>query len=142
MITTPMPLRLPDWPARFAALVARAHRTPFAWGGQDCCLWAADSALALTGQDPAADLRGTYTTAAGAWHALRSVGGLRGAASRGGVLLPGPAYAIDGDVAIVQGAARRGLAVHVAGLWMCATERGLYALPAAAARCAWGVGHG
>jgi hypothetical protein len=133
--------RLPDWPTRLADVVARAHRTPFAWGSHDCCLWAADAGLAITGRDFAAELRGTYSTAAGAWRALRAVGGLRGAASRGGVLLPGPAYARDGDVAIVQGPERPMLAVHVAGLWLCTATRGLFALPASAARCAWGVGH-
>lgn len=32
----------------------------FVWGSEDCLNWCADCALALTGHDPAHDLRGRY----------------------------------------------------------------------------------
>ncbi|MQT13635.1 DUF6950 family protein [Segnochrobactrum spirostomi] len=48
----------------------REFRTPFAWGVADCVTWAADCALALTGVDPIADIRGTYTTERGAQRIL------------------------------------------------------------------------
>ena len=37
-----------------------AEHTPFQWGRHDCCLFAADVVMVLTGNDPAHDLRGTY----------------------------------------------------------------------------------
>lgn len=46
--------------AALAAVVEKYRATPFAWGGHDCCLWAATAVQAQLGADPAADLRGTY----------------------------------------------------------------------------------
>lgn len=132
--------RLPDWRARLAAVVAAAHRQPFVWGQHDCCLWAADDVRAVTGQDPAHDLRGRYDTANTALHVLRSVGGLRGAGGLMGVRLAGPLLAQDGDVGLVHDGRRPMLAVSVSGLWMCASTTGLHALPLRSARAAWGVG--
>jgi len=133
--------RLPDWPDRLSALVARAHAQPFAWGTHDCCLWAADAVQALTGHDPAADLRGCYSDATGAMRALRAVGGLLGAGRRTGTRLAGPGHARDGDVALVSDGRRPMLAVRVGAVWMVAATAGLHALPMGAARLTWGVGH-
>jgi hypothetical protein len=58
--------RFHDWPERLAALVAARKDTPFAWGANDCCSFAADAALAVTGHDPFALHRGRYATEAGA----------------------------------------------------------------------------
>jgi hypothetical protein len=55
-----------DWPERLAALVAARAAAPFAWGTNDCCSFAADVALAVTGADPFAAHRGRYSTEAGA----------------------------------------------------------------------------
>lgn len=133
--------RLPDWPDRLSALVARAHTQPFAWGLHDCCLWAADAVLALTGHDPADGLRGRYADATGAMRALQAVGGLLGAGRLTGVRLAGPGYARDGDVALVSDGRRPMLAVRAGAVWLVAATGGLHALPADSARMAWGVGH-
>lgn len=132
--------RLPDWPARLSALVATAHRTPWAWGTRDCCLWAADAALALTGVDHASDLRGTYCDEAGAMRVLQRIGGLRGAAGRAGQRIR-PGLTIEGDVAIVRSAGKPCLGVRVADVWLLATKQGLFAAPLGAAVMAWGIGH-
>lgn len=58
--------RLQDWPERLAELVAARVAMPFAWGTHDCCTFAADVALAITGADPFAQHRGRYATEAGA----------------------------------------------------------------------------
>ena len=133
--------RLPDWPARLSELVTRAHALPFAWGSHDCCLWAADAVVALTGRDPAIDLRGLYFDEFGAYRALRAVGGLLGAGQRTGRRLTNPRFALDGDVAIVSDGRLPMLAVRSADVWLCAATQGLHALPIDAARIAWGVGH-
>lgn len=132
--------RLPGWESRLQGLINQAQRTPFQWGVRDCCLWAADAALALTGRDPAADVRGTYTDEAGAMEVLRRFGGLRGVAARGGQRIR-PAFAMDGDVGLVRSAGKPCLAVWAAGSWMLTTRAGLWAAPAGAAVMAWGVGH-
>jgi hypothetical protein len=58
-----------------AFIEARRH-TEFQWGVHDCCLFAADWALLFTGQDPAADLRGTYGSALTAKRLLDRAGGV------------------------------------------------------------------
>ena len=133
--------RLPDWPARLSALVAQAHRLPFAWGVHDCCLWAADAVVAVTGVDPAQDLRGRYFDAIDAYRALRQIGGLLGAGQRTGTRLAGPGFALDGDVALVHDGRRPMLAVRSGGVWLAAASTGLFALPSDSARITWGVGH-
>ena len=55
-------------------LLARA-KMPFAWGSNDCALFAADAVLAITGTDIAGDFRGKYTDEAGAFALIASVTG-------------------------------------------------------------------
>lgn len=65
--------RRADWRARLCDLIHERRTTPFVWGGSDCCLWAADAALAMTGHDFAAPLRG-YGSQFGALRALVRLG--------------------------------------------------------------------
>lgn len=66
--------RLPDWRARLAAEMDRQRRKSFEWGAHDCSTGLALAAVeAITGHD----LRGTwgeYSTAAGAYKAIRKAG--------------------------------------------------------------------
>lgn len=68
--------RRPDWPERLAYFLATRALLPFAWGLNDCALFAADWVLDCTGQDPAADLRGAYGDERGAAQVLHRHGGL------------------------------------------------------------------
>lgn len=140
-LNIPRAMRLPDWAARFQALLQSTRATPFAWGVRDCCLWAADAVQALTGHDPAAPWRGTYGDAAGARLVLRKLGGLAGVASLGAQPIQ-PGFATAGDVAIVKAARRNMLAVCTGESWLCVTRHGLLALPLSAAQSVWGVGRG
>ena len=49
---------------------------PYAWGTQDCVMWAADAALAVSGDDPLGDLRGAWSSEAEAMTVLEAQGGL------------------------------------------------------------------
>lgn len=51
---------------------------PFEWGKNDCCLFAADWVERCTGIDPAAELRGKYSSALSAGRLLEEMGGVRG----------------------------------------------------------------
>jgi hypothetical protein len=132
--------RLPDWQARLAALVAHAHIRPFAWGERDCCLWAADAVLAVTGNDPAIGIRGTYRTERAAYLILAAHGGLRGLGDRIGPRIR-PAFAIAGDVGIVRATEKPMAGVCIGDVWMVSASSGLRAFPLGAVRMAWGVGH-
>lgn len=103
--------RVPDWQLRFAALVQERMSAPFVWGRHDCCLWAADVVLALTGLDPAAALRGQYSDELGALRLVRQLGGLPQIAS---AALGEPckaSYATVGDVLLITHAGRTTLAI-------------------------------
>ncbi len=97
--------RLPGWVQRLNALLDRAAKEPFRWGVFDCCLLAADSVEALTGFDPAAGLRGTYSDEEGARKILEREGGLAALVGRicreRGFREIAPLYAQRGDVAVV-----------------------------------------
>lgn len=133
--------KLPDWAQRLDALVAQAQRRPFAWGSFDCCLWAADAVLAQTGEDPAADLRGTYADAAGAARVLRAQGGLRGVATRGGEPIA-PLMARTGDVGLLRSNGRPLLAVCGHDHWLVVMADGLTVRAYRDAAMAWRVGRG
>lgn len=47
---------------------------PFVWGKNDCCLFAANTVLATTGKDLAAEFRGKYRTKMGAARILKKHG--------------------------------------------------------------------
>ena len=67
--------RRPDWPELLAEAIEERRARPFAWGGQDCCLFAADIVATLTGVDHAEKFRG-YSSAREAQNVLSDVGGL------------------------------------------------------------------
>jgi hypothetical protein len=58
--------RLEGWEGRLAAYLDACLHKPFAYGEHDCCLFAAGAVEAVTGEDPAAYVRGSYKTPAGA----------------------------------------------------------------------------
>ena len=70
-----------DWPQVFQAFVESKRNTTFEWGTNDCCLFAADWVLALTGHDPADPWRGTYKDKEGGLKILNKHNGARMLAS-------------------------------------------------------------
>lgn len=58
-----------------SAFLRAMARATFVWGSCDCSLVMADWCLAVRGVDPAASLRGRYTTALGAMRHVRRLGG-------------------------------------------------------------------
>ena len=66
--------RRDDWASRLISVIDAADNKPFAWGKQDCALFAADCVQAMTGEDFAAPFRGRYDTALGSMRALKMMG--------------------------------------------------------------------
>lgn len=132
--------RLPDWPARLSAFVAARRGVAFAWGENDCVLFAADAVLAITGRDLALSVRGSYASAGGALRTLEPLGGLEAAATSVlGAPLAG-CLARVGDVCLLQMNARPALGIcngtSVLGPGMHGIEHG----PLSAALRCWRVG--
>lgn len=130
-----------DWPERLAAFIESRRRSPFAWGQHDCCLFAADEVLALTGTDLAAELRGAYRTAEEAVQVLRRVGGCGALAARHLPEYARPLMAQRGDVVSVDLDGRETLGVVAGnGCWAAPGEGGLLFRPMAEVLRVFAVG--
>lgn len=74
--------RFENWPQRLAAALESRRATAFAWGRNDCAIFAADMVKAITGKDFAAGFRGTYRSKrkalamleANGWASLEALG--------------------------------------------------------------------
>lgn len=134
----PAAVVVPEWRRRFEALVLAARGRPFAWGSSDCCMFAADAVLACSGVDPAAAVRGTYSTQDGADVVLSQMGGLEAVGALAGPSVP-PLCAQTGDVGLVSDGEKELLAICLGPYWATPGPTGLGALPLRSARLAWRV---
>ena len=121
-------MKHPDWHNRLIAVIRAAEERPFLWGEHDCCLFAADCAEAMTGDNFADGWRGTYDSETGAKKAL-----LRGGGSLETVLakyldeVP-VKMAQRGDIAVVDNADTRCAGVIYGGAVWVPGEEGLICL--------------
>ncbi|CZZ84552.1 MULTISPECIES: DUF6950 family protein [Enterobacter cloacae complex] len=121
-------MKHPDWHNRLIAVIRAAEKRPFLWGEHDCCLFAADCAEAMTGDNFADGWRGTYDSETGAKKAL-----LRGGGSLEKVLakyldeVP-VKMAQRGDIAVVENADTRCAGVIYGGAVWVPGEEGLVCL--------------
>lgn len=138
--------RRPDWALQLDAFLASRLRTPFAWGANDCALFAADAVLAQTGQDLAAGLRGL--NAREALRHVRAVGGMCYLVPDVLPALERTADAREGDIVLLASpikAPKRlsfGVVGRNAAHALAPSRAGLLTVPMASAVQCWGVGHG
>ncbi|HED3137406.1 DUF6950 family protein [Citrobacter farmeri] len=121
-------MKHPDWQNRLNAVMKAAIERPFSWGKHDCCLFAADCAQAMCGDDYAADWRGAYDSEPGAKKAiLRGGGSLEKVIARYLDEVP-VKLAQRGDIAIVEnGGAKCAGVVYSGSVWVPG-ENGLVSL--------------
>ncbi|HEY1723953.1 MAG TPA: hypothetical protein VGF89_00915 [Steroidobacteraceae bacterium] len=135
-------MRFPDWPQRLDAAIEVARSLPFAYGTHDCCLFAADVVLAVTGEDHAAQLRGTYTSEQDAQALLEQLGGLEAfVRSKLGEPIH-VAMAGRGDIMLADApppATLSGLGVCIGLRCAFADTRGLAFIPRQRCRLAWKI---
>lgn len=138
--------RLPDWPERLAAYVeARRHR-PFAWGSNDCVLFAAGALDAMTGELLVLSLLmdgSIWSNASEAAYVLREMGGLPVACHEAlGDPIEGDQAALVGRGGVVcvelDGRPTLGIALGN-GCWCGPGADGLVFRPMAEVRLAWEV---
>lgn len=99
-----------DWPRLLAEFVESRRSVPFAWGSNDCCLFAGDWFRTACGVDFARSFRGRYSTAIGAMLAARRAGiaadddlfGVLGWPALAGLEEIDPRQAGRGDIAAVR----------------------------------------
>ena len=131
--------RLPDWQTRMEAFVRERMHQPFAWGSNDCAIFASDCVMAITGQDPApAGLR-RHRTAKQACRAIARHGGLGAIATQALGTPIAPSMAQTGDVVLISVGKRDALAICNGATALAPATGGLVAAPMAAAHMAWRV---
>lgn len=134
--------RLPDWPERLAALVEARRDARFAWGMHDCCSFAADAGVAVTGRDWLAPHRGQYADEAGA-DAIIGTDGLEalvaGLLAEFGARDCPPALAQRGDVALVMSGNELTVGVVLGDVVAAPGLRRLAFVPCSAIQRAWSV---
>lgn len=132
--------RLPDWRPRLTAYLADTARDGFRYGSNDCALFTAGAVRAMTGHDPAAAWRGTYTTLEGGLRRMRKAGFQDHIALVAKEFPPvAPAFAQVGDIALVEAPEGPALGIITGETIACLTPRGLGHLPREAASEAWTV---
>ncbi len=129
-------IRLPDWQLRLQALIAERLMEPFAWGAHDCCTFACDAVVAITGRDPAEGLR-DHSSAKQAALVLAQHGGVQALGdARLGPRVP-ILMAQVGDIGLLTLDDRESLAVCGGGHWLAPGLAGLVCLPLSAAVAVW-----
>lgn len=67
-------MRRSDWQQRLSMEAIRLQNVPYEFGEHDCILFAANCVMAMTGEDPADDIRGRYKTEIGAARIIKNSG--------------------------------------------------------------------
>jgi hypothetical protein len=146
-----MPLtRTPHWRTReFDQFLRARSPMPFAWGSNDCSLFAADAIQSFTGVDLASDFRGKYTDEESAMALCKCVAGaatieaaaIYCATKHGLVEWSYPLFARGGDLVLVNDSGRLISAViHLNGRHAVTVgEAGLKVLPITSVARAWAV---
>lgn len=130
-----------DWQTKLALFIKNSKKRDFVWGEFDCCLFAADAVLLITGRDYAEPFRGRYTTKIGAARALKNYGG----GSIEATLeqqLGHPYIGIGykrGDVCLVETDQGDAAGIFYSGAVWTTSERGLTALPPSAIKKYWRI---
>jgi len=118
-------MRYRDWTTRLNDVIKAALERPFSWGEFDCCIFAADCAVAVCGVDPAERYRGKYKTEAGAKRALKKTHGSLDAAWDACFTRVAPSFIQRGDVAVYEAPGGRSMAVYWANEFWATTELGV-----------------
>ena len=103
--------RRDNWPKLLAQFIEARRAQPFAWGSNDCCIFAADWVEICTGEDHAKAWRGRYTSALGAARVLDEAGGVEALVDALGLQRIAPKLAGRGD--IVAQEAGRGMTLGI-----------------------------
>lgn len=135
-----IPARLPDWRARLGVHLTETAADGFRYGSNDCALFAAGAVRAMTGHDPAAAWRGTYTSLEGGLKRLRKAGFEDHVDHVAKLLVEvPPAFAQVGDIALVETPEGLALGIFTGETIACLRLTGLGHLPRKAAVKAWTV---
>jgi hypothetical protein len=141
-----MPLkRVNEWRERLGQILLSAQELEFQWGTFDCALHVCNCIRAVTGTDPAAQYRGTYSDQAGAEKIYGSslVSFIATTAASLGCPEVPVTFARRGDVVWIDNGTEQGAigVVHLDGRFIsCASEKGIVLVHMRRWRRAWQIG--
>jgi len=128
-----------DWQLRFEAFLAARRAMPFAWGSNDCAIFATDCVLALTGRDVALPELRLHINAKQALAAIKSHGGL-GSIATAALGQPVPVLLAQiGDVVLCKSGKRDMLAICNGGTAIAPGRAGMVSVSMDAAALCWRV---
>lgn len=139
--------RFEDWPTLLDQFLLERKSEPFVWGKNDCCLFACDAVLRMTGIDLAKDFRGKYDSQLDAMKAIKkfgakSVGDLADTiASKHGIVSLVSTYAQRGDVALLDleyGESLGIVSLNGCEIWVPGTDK-IEVVPTMKALRAWRI---
>jgi hypothetical protein len=116
--------RFDDWPHSLDVFLTSRRDVPFRWGENDCCLFACDAILIMTGVDLAHGFRASYDTARSARRFIRECGaeGVGELAdqitAQHGLRCVPPSFAQRGDLVLLEGEHGESLGI----VSLCGTE--------------------
>jgi len=133
-------MRLKGWEQRLHKVTVAALMNPFVRGQNDCCTFAADVILALTGVDHVSEFRGTYSDKRGAYKVLSELD-CRDVDDLADRYLPNIEVSElqRGDIAMFEGEDGKFLAVCTGYTCVAPTRIGLVHSPTQLALKAWRV---
>lgn len=135
--------RYPDWPERLARQIDSCMKQPFVWGENDCCLFAMNCVMAITGEDLATPYRG-YKSQGQAIRMLKRNGGIVGIAEAVACQydIPeiAPVMAGRGDVCLFDVGHGDTLGICAGSSIFAPGPAGLVGTPALQALRAWRIG--
>jgi hypothetical protein len=136
-------VRMDNWPGLLEVALQERARRAFAWGKQDCCMFAAAMVKAMTGRNLARGF--AYKGKLGAAKLLKREGGVEGliegiAARYGLAEHQGVFYARRGDVCLIKLADGEALGICMGAKIAGAGPKGVEFVPLAQAKRAWRVG--
>ena len=137
--------RVPDWRFRLGQIIDSARQLQFEWGVFDCALHVSNCIRALTGVDPAANYRGTYSdeTGAVAIYGASFEAFIAAQASDLGLVEVPVTFAGRGDLVFLDNNTPQGCVGVVsldARFVSCAAANGLLLVPITKWKRAWRVG--
>lgn len=133
-------MRLQNWQSFFSEFIEHRKHSRFSWGKNDCCLFAADSTLAITGKDFAAKYRGVYNDETSALALIGKFGSLEQLCSTlTGIAPIAASYADVGDVVLAKYAGRELLAVANGIHVLAVGSEGIIMLPLSTCTKTWKI---
>lgn len=134
-------MRLVDWTIRLQDLLQRSATRTFESGTFDCCAFAADDVLALTGVDVIEDLRGLWTSEGEATDLVNRLNGLQAEVTRRlGSPVNNPWLAKRGDIGMYESEGGPTLAVCVGEFFVGPSKIGLYRVNTERIDMFWPIG--